>query len=162
MLKYTNLVNNVLGYRVKLSTRARYGTRALLDLAAHTDQGPVRLKDIALRQEVSLQYLEHLVAPLIAAGLVSSIRGPRGGLALGKRADEIKMSEIVGILEGSTAPVECITNPDVCNRSANCATRDLWTEMKDAIDGVMDSLTLADMVERQKKKDELKAEMYFI
>lgn len=147
---------------MKLSTRARYGTRALLDLALHTDCSPVRLKDIALRQEVSLQYLEHLVAPLIAAGLVSSIRGPRGGLALGKSAGEIKMSEVVGILEGSTAPVECITNPEVCNRSATCATRDLWTEMKDAIDGVMESLTLADMVERQKNKEALKAEMYFI
>ncbi|MFH0941542.1 MAG: Rrf2 family transcriptional regulator [Chloroflexota bacterium] len=147
---------------MKLSTRARYGTRAILDLALHTDQGPVRLKDIAQRQEVPLQYLEHLVAPLIAAGLVSSTRGPRGGLALVKRAEEIKLSQLVGILEGSTAPVECITNPEVCSRSATCATRDLWSEMKDAIDGVMESHTLADLVERQKKKESLKAEMYFI
>lgn len=147
---------------MKLSTRARYGTRAILDLALHADQGPVRLKDIAQRQEVSLQYLEHLVAPLIAAGLVSSTRGPRGGLALVKRAEEIRLSHLVAILEGSTAPVECITNPEVCSRSATCATRDLWSEMKDAIDIVMESHTLADLVERQKKKESLKAEMYFI
>lgn len=148
---------------MKLSTRARYGTRALLDLALYADEAPVRLKEIAQRQEVSLQYLEHLVAPLIAAGLVSSIRGPRGGLVLGKHADEIKMSHVVGILEGSTAPVECVNNPAFCSRSATCATRDLWSDMKNAIDGVMDSLTLADLVERQKKKKkEPKAEMYFI
>ncbi|RJQ39318.1 MAG: Rrf2 family transcriptional regulator [Dehalococcoidia bacterium] len=147
---------------MKLSTRARYGTRALLDLALHADSGPVRLKDIARRQDVSLQYLEHLVAPLIGAGLVSSIRGPRGGLVLGKRAGEIKMSQVVEVLEGSTAPVECVTNPDTCNRSATCAVRDLWVEIKDTVDGVMASLTLAEMVERQKKKEETKAEMYFI
>lgn len=147
---------------MKLSTRVRYGIRAILDLALHDNQGLVRLKDIALRQEVSLQYLEHLVAPLIAAGLVSSTRGPRGGLALAKRADEIKLSHLVRILEGSTAPVECVSNTDYCTRSADCVVRDLWAEVKDAIDTVMESLTLADLVERQKRKEAPEAGMYFI
>ena len=147
---------------MKLSTRARYGIRAVLDLALHADQGLVRLKDIARRQQVSLQYLEHLVAPLIAAGLVSSTRGPRGGLSLARLPGEIRLSQLILLLEGSTAPVECVTNPGSCTRSATCAVRDVWSEMKDAIDAVAESMTLADLVERQKKKDAQKVEMYFI
>ena len=147
---------------MKLSTRVRYGIRALLDLALHADQGLVRLKDIARRQQISLQYLEHLVAPLIAAGLVSSTRGPRGGLALARLPGEIRLSQLIWLLEGSTAPVACVTNPESCDRSATCAVHDLWSEMKDAIDAVTESMTLADLVERQKKKEAPKVAMYFI
>ena len=147
---------------MKLSTRTRYGVRAILDLALHGDQGLVQLKDIARRQQVSLQYLEHLVTPLISAGLVSSTRGPRGGLTLAKHPGEIRLSHLILLLEGSTAPVECVTNSGACDRSATCAVRDLWSEMKDAIDGVTESLTLADLVEKQKKKEAQKVEMYFI
>lgn len=147
---------------MKLSTRATYGTRAVLDLALHADEGLVQLKDIARRQQISLQYLEHLIKPLIAAGLLSSTRGPRGGLSLAKSPREIRLSQLILLLEGSTAPVECVTNPGSCERSATCATRDLWSEMKDAIDAVVESLTLADLVERQQKKEAQKVEMYFI
>ncbi len=137
---------------MKLSTKGRYGVRALLDLALHQDEGLVPLKDIARRQEVSLPYLEHLITPLIAAGLVKSTRGARGGVLLLKPPSEIKLGEVVQLLEGSITPVYCVNNPALCHRSTFCVTRDVWVEMKEAISQVLDSTTLQDLVERQKKK----------
>ena len=147
---------------MKLSTRGRYGARALLDLALHQGEGLILLKDIARRQEVSLSYLEHLIAPLIAAGLVKSTRGARGGVLLLKPPSEIKLSEVVQLLEGSIGPVDCINNPDVCHRSASCVTRDVWTEVKNAMSQVLDSTTLQDLVERQRQKGQAETEMYHI
>jgi len=147
---------------VKLSTRARYGTRALLDVALHHSDGQVLLKDIAHRQEISLPYLEHLIAPLIVAGIVRSTRGARGGISLLKPPSEIKLSEVLDTLEGSIAPVECISDPKVCSRSGSCATRDVWGELKQAMNGVLGSLTLQDLVERQKKKEQSGKSMYYI
>jgi len=147
---------------MKLSTRTRYGTRALLDLALHAGEGLVLLKDIARRQEVSLPYLEHLITPLIAAGLVKSTRGARGGVLLLKPPSEIKLSEVVQLLEGSIAPADCVNNAEICHRSASCVTRDIWSEMKRAMNGVLESTTLQDLVERQKGKNGPKHRMYYI
>ena len=147
---------------MKLSTRGKYGTRALLDLALCQGARPVLLKDIAQRQQISLQYLEHLMSPLIAGGIVRSIRGAGGGVWLARPAAEIKLSEVIQILEGSTAPAECVNNPGVCARSESCATRDIWDEMKKAIDGVLEATTLQDLVERQKKKKQPVEAMYYI
>jgi len=147
---------------MKLSTKGRYGVRALLDLAAHQGEGLVLLKDIARRQEVSLPYLEHLITPLIAAGLVMSTRGARGGVSLLKPPSEIKLGEVVQLLEGSIAPVDCVNNPALCHRSASCVTRDIWVEMKEAMSQVLDSTTLQDLVERQKRKDRSEEMMYHI
>ena len=147
---------------MKLSTRARYGTRALLDLAVQGSREPVSLKDIAKRQQISLQYLEQLMTPLIAAGLVRSVRGPKGGVLLAKSPEEIKLSEIIRLLEGSIAPVECVDNPKVCPRSELCVTRDIWKEVKKAMEGVLQTTTLQSLIERQKKKKTLKQEMYYI
>jgi len=133
---------------MKLSTRARYGTRALLDLALQSRSEPVLLKDIAQRQEISLHYLEHLVGPLIAAGLIRSIRGARGGISLAKQPRDIKLSDIILILEGPVAPVECVTRPETCPRSEDCVTRDVWNDVKKAINGVLESVTLQDLVEK--------------
>ena len=147
---------------MKLSTRARYGTRALLDLAIHNTEELVPLKDIARREKISVQYLEHLITPLIAAGRVRSVRGARGGIQLAKPPQEIKLSEVMRILEGSIAPVDCIVNPQACSRSDSCATRDIWSEMKKAMDGILESRTLRDLVEQQKSKDQPKESMYYI
>ena len=147
---------------MKLSTKGRYGLRALLDLALHQDEGLVPLKDIARRQEFSLSYLEHLVAPLIAAGLVKSARGARGGVLLLKPPSEVKLSEVVEILEGSIAPVDCVNNPALCHRAASCVTRDIWIEMKRAMSRVLDSTTLQDLVERQEKRRQTETGMYYI
>jgi Rrf2 family protein len=147
---------------MKVSTRGRYGLRALLDLALHQGEGLVLLKDIARREEVSLPYLEHLIAPLIAAGLVKSTRGARGGVLLLKPPSEIKLGEVVQLLEGSIAPVDCVNNPALCHRSTFCVTRDIWVEMREAMSQVLDSTTLQDLVERQKRKDHPEEMMYHI
>lgn len=147
---------------MKLSTRGRYATRALLDLALHHDEEPVLLKDIARRQQISLSYLEHLVAPLIAGGIVRSTRGAKGGVSLARPPEEIRLDEVIQLLEGSIAPVECITNPGVCSRSESCVTRDVWSELKRAINGVLQSVTLQDLVERQKRKQQSETAMYHI
>ena len=145
-----------------LSTRTRYGTRALLDLALHQAESPVSLKDIAERQQISLQYLEHLITPLIAVGIVRSIRGPKGGVALAKPPDQITLSQIMKLLEGSTSLVECVDNPKLCSRAELCVTRDIWDEMNKVMNGVMESTTLQDLVERQKNKKPSKEAMYYI
>jgi Rrf2 family transcriptional regulator, cysteine metabolism repressor len=147
---------------MKLSTKGRYGTRALLDLAQHRSDEPVALKDIAERQQISLSYLEHLIAPLIAGGILRSVKGPKGGISLAKNPGEIKLSEIIQILEGSTAPVECVDNPTICPRSELCVTRDVWYEMKKAVNLVLESNTLQNLVERQQTKKALEKEMYYI
>ena len=137
---------------MKLSTKGRYGLRALLDLALHQDEGQVLLKDIARRQEFSLPYLQHVIAPLIAAGLVKTTRGAGGGVSLLRPPSKIRLSEVVQPLEGCIAPVGCVNNPAVCRRSASCVTRDIWGEITDAMSQVLDSTTLQDLVERQGRK----------
>jgi len=146
---------------MKLSTRGKYGARALLDMALHYNGNPVLLKDIAKRQAISAQYLEHLMSPLIKAGLVRSIRGARGGVTLVKPPEEIKLSQVIQILEGSTALVECVDDPKICPRSDFCVTRGVWEELKRAMTQVLESTTLQDLVERQKEKEKSTA-MYHI
>ena len=147
---------------MKLSTKGRYGTRALLELALHHREGSVLLKDIAKRQQISLPYLEHLITPLIAGGIIRSIRGPRGGVSLAKPPEDIRLSEVIQLLEGSIAPVECVNDPGVCTRSQLCVTRDIWSELKKAMNGVLESTTLQDLVERQKRREQSKGAMYYI
>jgi Rrf2 family cysteine metabolism transcriptional repressor len=152
LIKFTISVNN--GDReVKLSTRARYGSRALLDLARHQGNEPVQLKDIASRQGISLHYLEHIIAPLVGAGIVRSTRGAHGGLQLIRQPKEIKLSEVIQLLEGAVIPVECVSNPEGCPRSEFCVTREVWYEMKKAMDETLNSITLQDLVARQKKTE---------
>jgi Rrf2 family cysteine metabolism transcriptional repressor len=147
---------------MKLSTRARYGTRALLDLAQHYGKDVVQLKDIARRQQISLPYLEHLVGPLVDAHLVQSVRGARGGLKLAKSPDSIRLDEVVCLLEGPIEPVDCIHSPDKCNRSKFCATRDIWDDMGKAMNAVLEQTTLADLVAKQQAKMSPDADMYYI
>ena len=147
---------------MKLSTRGQYGTRMLLDLALHQSEEPVFLKDIAQRQQISLPYLEHLVTPLIAGGVIRSTRGARGGVSLAKPTEQIKLSEVIQLLEGSIAPVACVNDPGACSRSESCVPRDIWDELKKAIDGVLESITLQNLVERQKSKKKPEEAMYYI
>jgi len=138
---------------MRLTTRGQYATRALIDIALHGDDTPVSLRDIAQRQQISQQYLEHLIAPLMAAGIMTSTRGPKGGVSLARAPEDVRLDEVIELLEGSVLPVRCVGNPDVCQRSHLCATREVWDELKKAIDGVLSSVTLRDLVERQKSKD---------
>lgn len=147
---------------MKLSTRGRYGIRALLELALHPGDGPMLIKDIATRQEISEHYLEQIVIALKAAGLVKSIRGAKGGIILAKTPSQIRLSDALQVLEGSTALVECVDDARACSRSPFCVTRDIWVEIKKAMNGVLESTTLKDLVERQKKKEQTATVMYNI
>lgn len=147
---------------MKLSTRVQYGTRALLDITLHRGEGPVLLKDVAHRQQISLLYLSHLITPLVTAGIIRSTRGARGGVWLAKPPEAVKLSEVVQLLEGPTALVECVNDAKTCSRSDLCVTRDIWGEVQQAIDGILEATTLRDLVERQKKKEQPEETMYYI
>ncbi len=147
---------------MKLSTRGQYGTRALLDIALHQGERPVLLRNIAQRQQISPLYLERLITFLITGGIVRSTRGAKGGFSLAKPTGEIKLSEVIQLLEGSITPVECVSNPGICSRSELCATRDVWGELKKAMDGVLEGITLQDLVERHKRKERTTELMYYI
>jgi len=148
---------------MKLSTRGRYAPRAMLDLALNYGKGPVPLKDIARRQEISERYLEHIMIVLQSAGLVQSARGSRGGFSLAKLPKEIKLSQIIQTVEGSISPVACVDDPKLCNRVDACVTYEIWKKLKKAMLEVFDSVTLEDMVKMQKKKlSKQKDRMYYI
>ena len=138
---------------MKLSTRTRYGMRALLELGMHYGEGPVLIKDIATRQQVSQYYLEQIIIQLRAAGLVRSLRGARGGIMLSRAPKEIKLSEAFTMLGGmESCPVECVEDTETCERSHFCVMRDVWTELRESMSHVLEAKTLQDLVEMQQKK----------
>ena len=136
---------------MRLSTRARYGTRLMLELALNFDKGTIFLKDIAKREEISEKYLSHLVIPLRASGLISSSRGAHGGYRLAKYPSQITLNEIVKTLEGGISCVECVENPTVCPRVSKCATRGIWEKLDEKISDELSSVTLEDLVNSQKE-----------
>ena len=137
---------------MELSTKTRYGALLMVDLASHYGEGPVPLRDVARRQEISEKYLWNLMGPLKTIGLVRSTRGSCGGFALTRPPSEINMKEIVRALEGSLCFAECVDDPSVCNRAKTCATRDLWGMLSGKMTQALESVTLKDMVESQESK----------
>lgn len=135
---------------MKLSTRTRYGVRAILELAENYGKGPLQLKVIARNQELSVKYLEQLMAVLKSAGIVRSIRGARGGYVLAKLPGQVKISECFNCLEGPVITAECVENSSVCTRSLDCVAKGLWTQLQQAILGVLDSMTLQDLLDKAK------------
>ncbi len=131
---------------MKLSTRSRYGTRMMLDLAQHYDQGPVQIGDISKRENISVKYLEQLIIPLKKANFIKSVRGPKGGHMLAKPPEEITVGEIVRILEGGINLTNCIENPEVCDRTTSCLTRGVWKEATKAMYDKLNSVTLSKMI----------------
>jgi len=147
---------------MKISTKIRYGTRAMLELACHYGGGPVELKEIAKKENISLKYLEQVIIPLRTAGLVKSVRGSKGGYSLAKPPSEICVNDLVEILEGPINLVECLNDPKICQKSPICVTRDIWKEVSDRINGVFQSITLQDMINRKREKEERIPPMYQI
>ena len=135
---------------MKISTRGRYGTRMMLDLAAHHDQGPTPLREIAKRQDLSVKYLEQLIIPLKAAGYIRSVRGARGGYTLAKKPDKINVGQIIKVLEGGLSLVDCVEDPKLCEREKNCPTRDIWLSMSERLMEELSSLTLSDVLDGKK------------
>ena len=140
---------------MKLSTKGRYATRAMLDLAQHFGEGPILVKDISKRQGISERYLEQILISLKTAGFVRGIRGARGGFVLLKSPSEIRLIDIVQTMEGSTAPVECVDDSSLCPQSDQCVTREVWAEVKGAIDKVLESTTLEDLLDKRDGSGEI-------
>ncbi len=135
---------------MKISTKGRYALRLMLDLAIHNTGEPVRIKDIAARQEISDKYLEQIISSLNRAGYVKSIRGPQGGYRLTKAPEQYTVGMILRLTEGSLAPVACLDDEvNSCTRQDTCATLKLWKMVNDSVSSVVDKVTLANLVEWQ-------------
>ena len=131
---------------MKLSTKSRYGTRMILDLAQHHGQGAIQLGEIAKRQNISLKYLEQIIRPLKKANYVKSFRGAKGGHMLNKPPAEISVGEVVALLEGGDTLVQCDKDPSTCDRKDSCLTRYLWQEAAKAMYARLDTITFADLM----------------
>jgi len=139
---------------IKLSTKGRYGTRLMVNLAHHYNNGneTVILKNVSDDEDISIRYLEQIIIPLKINKLVKSIRGAGGGYTLARRPSEIKLSEILHSLEGSCCLVECVEDKDFCPRVPFCATYEVWKEATQILKNYFDKVTLQDLLEISKKK----------
>ncbi len=138
---------------MKLSTKVRYGVRAMLDLALYQSERPVLVKAIAEREELSKKYLESLLATLKSAGLLRSVRGAKGGYLLARPAEEITMDMITSALDGPPMLVDCVDNPGICSRARDCVTRDLWRDMTVAMCAKLHETTLAALARKSVKRE---------
>jgi Rrf2 family protein len=138
---------------MRISTKIRYGSRAMLELASHYGEGPIELKEIAKKEDISLKYLEQVINPLRTAGLVKSIRGSKGGYSLAKPPSKICLYDVVETLEGPLNLLDCLGDLKACQRVQSCVTRDIWKEVSDAISKIFYSVTLEDMVSQKKEKE---------
>ena len=130
-----------------ISTRGRYALRMMLDLAEHSDEGYVALKDIALRQDISKKYLEQIIPVLNRSGLLQTSRGFQGGYRLIKKPSEYTVLEILTATEGSLAPVSCLESEENnCPRKGECLTLPVWQGLKDAVENYLGSITLEDVL----------------
>lgn len=133
---------------MKVSAKGENGVRAMTILALEFRAGPVPLREIAAREGLSYQFLEQIFLPLRRAGLITSVRGAKGGYALARPPEEIKVGDVLRVLEGPIAPVECVGegNADACGRVAACLTRGIWERLRDRMAEVLDDITLADVI----------------
>jgi len=149
---------------LKISTKGHYGVQAMFDLAQRYGEGPVSLKSVADRQDLSEHYLEQLFAGLRKAGLVKSVRGAQGGYTLARAPAEIKVGDIIRVLEGPIVPVECVSeDPEQCMKAEFCITRSVWEKVRVSIEEVLDSITLADMCkDSEESRQNRNFSMYYI
>jgi len=138
---------------LKISTKGRYATRLMLDLALHYNSGYVSLKAVAQRQSISDKYLEQIITQLSRAGLVRSARGAQGGYRLTKDPAECTVGDILRATEGSLAPVSCLDDASQCDMASSCIAMEIWRKVEKAVDDVVDNITLADMVQRYEEKN---------
>ncbi len=136
---------------MKLSTRGRYALRMMLDIALHPGETSVSLKSIAQRQDISVKYLEQIVTPLVRGGYLRASRGAQGGYQLSRPVEEYTVGMILRTIEGSLSPVTCL-NDNACVRQSRCATVEVYRRIDQAIDQVVDNITLADLVHLQYDK----------
>ena len=140
---------------MKISTKGRYALRIMIDLAMHLDKDPIRVKDIANRQNISEKYLEQIIALFNKAGYVKSIRGAQGGYLLTREPKEYTVGMILRLAEGSIAPVSCVEDSsDGCEKRGACVSAMLWQKISDAVNEVVDNTTLQDLIDWQKNISE--------
>ncbi len=140
---------------MKISTKGRYAVRVMLDLALHDTGECIKVKEIAARQGVSEKYLEQIISVLNKAGYVKSVRGAQGGYRIAKEPGYYTVGMILRLTEGSLAPVACLEDgADLCERVDTCETVQVWRDLYDAINEVVDGVTLADLLERRQKRVE--------
>jgi Rrf2 family protein len=137
---------------MKISTKGRYALRILADIAEHGVEKNVPIREIAERQGFSDKYLEQIISVLNKAKYVKSIRGAQGGYILTKRPEEYTVGMILRLTEGSLAPVACVEDEDTCDKMNDCATVLVWKKMNEAINQVVDSITLADLVDYERQR----------
>ena len=138
---------------MKISTRGRYALRLMIDLALNGSDQYVTIRSVSERQGISYKYLEQMITVLSRAGYVKSIRGSQGGYKLARPAEEYTVGMILRLIEGSLVPVACMEDePNQCPRSAECVTLDVWKQLGDAINSVLDNITLADLVNKTRAK----------
>ncbi len=149
---------------MKLSTKGRYGLKAMFELALHYGEGPVPLKNIAESQGISEHYLEQLIAVLRKNGLTSSVRGAQGGYLLNNSPKNITVGDVIRALEGDIAPADCVLDENIgkCIKEDFCVTKNVWIKIKNSINEVIDSITLQDMVDDFIKTNGKKGYMYYI
>jgi len=135
---------------LKISTRGRYGLRAMLELGLHHGGPPTLLCTISESQDLSKKYLHALLTDLRSAGLVRSIRGSKGGFMLVRSPEAIDLCEIVAALEGPLSPVDCVEDADVCDKADGCVVREVWQDLTDVIQRHLSGITLADLLERHR------------
>ncbi len=136
---------------MKISTKIRYGVRLLVELARRREEEVVTMKTIAADLGLSRKYLDNICMPLRLAGLVRSRRGPTGGHTLSRHPEEIRLGEVVSVLDGPLSMVDCVGESDGCARWKQCVTRDVWSDVTGAVQGVLDEITLADLVRRAER-----------
>lgn len=137
---------------MRLSKKAQYGTRAMLELATKYERGYTSLSHIAREQGISVKYLEHLVRPLRRAKIVESLRGAAGGYRLARPPAEIRVGEIIRALEEPMNPVECLDDSDLCERSGQCRARNIWIYLSQAIERTLDGISLEEILKHHNGK----------
>ena len=138
---------------MQLSTKVRYAARAMIDLAINYTGEPVQLNEIACSQNISVKYLEQIMGPLRAKGIVRTQKGSKGGYHLAADPEVITLYDIVESIEGSMAPVSCVDDTSSCDRHDTCVTRQVWARLKDVVSEELKSKTLADLAADQSKVD---------
>lgn len=147
---------------MRVSTRARYGVRVMLELALNYGNGPLRVSEIARRQGLSAKYIEQLIASLKGAGLVNAVRGVHGGYTLARPPAKISVLEVFERLEGGLSQLECRNCPGLCSRDKACVARDVWAKLRRAASGALEAVNLEEMSATARTRERAASAMYYI
>lgn len=141
---------------MKLSTKGKYGLKAIFELSLHVNEGPMPLNMIASKQKIPEQYLEQIFSTLKKSNLITSVRGAQGGYLLNKEPNDITVGDVLTILEGPVSLSQCLIDESSCENSNDCSTKLVWEKLKIGIEDVLNSITLQDMIDDYNKKNNIK------